>query len=279
MQHVSTDSDSAIGFRVWTVAEFDVMKRAHTHPDIEINYVANGFVEYLFGGVKKRVDAGGFAVFWGGIPHQLTRCSPAGRGVWVTLPIADFLRWSLPGQLDTRLIGGEMAQGEGGAQNFRRWCADFVRNDLVHRRVLLLELEAWLYRVGLATPAPGAIFPTQNSSGGAAHIARIAGFLATHYAEDIDLPTIARAAGLNPKYLARIFKTQTRLTVHAYLLRLRLAHAQRLLSSTEMKVADVALQSGFGSLASFYAAFKRWGGGAKPHAYRRRWRERLEIDA
>jgi len=269
MKRIAMDPVAALGFRVWTVTEFHPMKRAHTHPDIEINYVEAGFIEYLFGGRRRRVEAGMLAVFWGGVPHQITRCSRHGSGVWLTVPMANFLYWPIPGRFGIRLLGGEMATGGVPASMLRRWREDFDTGDPARRAVLWLELEAALHRLALAQGGGDATAPLAGKGSGAAHVVRIAGYLAKSYAEEIDLPAIAGAVGLNPKYVARIFKAHTRLTVHAYLTRLRLAHAQRLLASTDLRVVDAALQSGFGSPASFYAAFKRLGDGAAPRSYRR----------
>ena len=250
------------------------MPRAHTHPDIEINCVQHGFVEYLFAGAPVRLPAGSLGVFWGGVPHQLSACSPTGRGVWLTLPIADFLRWALPGGLPEKLMGGGFALMPFGTTIPDRWLADFQHGSPPRQRVLLLEVEAALHRLALQgeTRAKGhsADGANRQDERGGAHIAKVTAFLAQHYAEDLSLPEIAAGVGLNPRYLARIFKAQTRLTIYSYLRRMRIAHAQRLLATSNLRVIDVALQSGFGSLASFYAAFARLGGGVSPHRYRRK---------
>ena len=47
----------------------------------------------------------------------------------------------------------------------------------------------------------------------------------------------------------------------------RVYHAQRLLSSTNSKIMDIALESGFGSLSRFNANFKEFCG-VSPKAYR-----------
>jgi transcriptional regulator GlxA family with amidase domain len=49
---------------------------------------------------------------------------------------------------------------------------------------------------------------------------------------------------------------------------LRVSHAQRLLITTNQKITDIALESGFGSVAPFYAAFEKFGGGKTPTAFR-----------
>lgn len=271
MPPLHSDTVGSLGFRVWRVSKFPTMPRAHTHPDIELNFVEAGFLEYLFAGTRVRVEAGALAVFWGGVPHQLDASSRTGRGVWLTLPIADFLRWPLPDGLQEKLMGGAFAQMPAEPSTVARWLADFEQGGVPRRRVLLLELEAIMHRLALSAAAPvPARGPAGTAHDNASHVARVAAFLAHHYAEDLDLPGIAAAVRLNPKYLARLFKARTRLTVHSYLTRIRVAHAQRILATTNLRVIDVAMQSGFGSLASLYSAFDRVGGGIPPHRYRKK---------
>ncbi len=76
-------------------------------------------------------------------------------------------------------------------------------------------------------------------------------------------------AGLHPKYLMRVFKKQCGVSVWEYLTRLRVSHAQRLLITSDAKVLDIAMESGFSSVAPFYAAFAAHTRGIRPLAYRR----------
>jgi len=57
--------------------------------------------------------------------------------------------------------------------------------------------------------------------------------------------------------------------VWEYLTRLRVSHAQRLLITTDLKVLDIAMESGFASVAPFYAAFAAHTPGLRPLDYRR----------
>ena len=59
------------------------------------------------------------------------------------------------------------------------------------------------------------------------------------------------------------------MSIWQYLTRLRLAHAQWLLLTSERSVLSIALESGFGSLARFYAAFTREYG-TPPGEFRKR---------
>ena len=103
-------------------------------------------------------------------------------------------------------------------------------------------------------------------------MARITRFIAQHYRDQVSVGDVAAGVGVHPKYLMRMFKKQCGVGVWEYLTRLRVSHAQRLLITGDAKVLDVAMESGFASVAPFYAAFAARTGGLTPLAYRRRYR-------
>ncbi|MBA3685836.1 MAG: helix-turn-helix domain-containing protein [Planctomycetes bacterium] len=96
----------------------------------------------------------------------------------------------------------------------------------------------------------------------------MAGWLATHYRDDVDISACAAAVGLHPGYAMTAFRRACGTTIRQYLERLRLAHAQRLLVLSDDDVLGIALAAGFGSLARFYVAFRR-AHGTTPAAWRR----------
>ena len=73
---------------------------------------------------------------------------------------------------------------------------------------------------------------------------------------------------MTPPAAMRLFRKFSGMTIHEYLLRHRVSNAQRLLSTTDIKIDDVAAQSGFGSATRFYAAFQKVVG-KPPAEYRR----------
>lgn len=269
--------EKPLGFRVWRMRPAQAMAAPHTHPDIEINFLfAGASVRYLHGGTTHTLTGERLAVLWGGVPHQALAPGITGEGVWLTVPLAWFLQWRLPHDLPHRLLTGTIAQSvplAGERAMFERWVEDFASGEPARRRVLLLELEARLHRLALEQPArrsrPRAV---RSAEAGRDQIERITHFLAAHYREPLAVQTIADAVGLHPKYLMRVFKQQCRLGVWEYLTRLRLSHAQRLLITTDLKVLDVAMESGFSSVAPFYAAFAPHSRGLSPLAYRRQHR-------
>jgi AraC family transcriptional regulator, melibiose operon regulatory protein len=256
MADSSTQHDRAIGFRVWAVEPVASMGAAHTHPDVEINFLRSGEVTYLHGGAVCRVVGAALAVFWGGVPHQTLPPGLRGHGVWITLPLDWFLRWSLPGDLQQRLLAGELVQTPtlaGDVEQFERWIDDFRRRGSARQRVLLLEIEARLHRLAWSAPVLRPRFQSGSAvRRSAPWLESVTAFIARRYTEKVVVADIARAAGLNEKYLMRAFKRHCRMAVWEYVSRLRVAHAQRLLLTTDDKIIDVAFAAGFGSVAAFY---------------------------
>jgi AraC family transcriptional regulator len=70
-------------------------------------------------------------------------------------------------------------------------------------------------------------------------------YIHTFLEDRLDLNSIAHAAGLNPRQLARQFKKSMNVTPYEFVTRLRVDRAKQLLSETDLPLADVALQCGF----------------------------------
>jgi transcriptional regulator GlxA family with amidase domain len=104
--------------------------------------------------------------------------------------------------------------------------------------------------------------------GGEARMEAITRHINGCYLENVTIGEIADAVGLNHRYLMRLFQAHSAMSVWEYVVRLRVSHAQRLLITTNQKITDIALESGFGSVAPFYAAFEKFGGGKTPTAFR-----------
>jgi AraC-like DNA-binding protein len=246
------------------------MDRPHTHPDIEVNFLFGGKFSYLHGGAVVPVQTGRFTVLWGGVPHQTLGPGIVSDGIWITIPLAWFLQWKLPNGFHDRLLAGEIVAAppdDADRPTLERWLADADSGDTDRRRVLQLEMEARFHRLALGLPRRRSRAVRDNAGSG--QMARITRFIAQHYREPLSVQAVAKHAGLHPKYLMRMFKKLCGVSVWEYLTRLRVSHAQRLLITSDMKVLDVAMESGFSSVAPFYAAFAAHTRGVRPLAYRR----------
>lgn len=103
------------------------------------------------------------------------------------------------------------------------------------------------------------------------HLLRAKDLIDRHYAEPLDVTTLAREAYASTAHFARSFKDSFGETPHQYLQRRRIERAQELLRCTPLPVTQVSLEVGYGSLSSFIRAFRELVG-EPPGAYAARWR-------
>jgi transcriptional regulator GlxA family with amidase domain len=115
----------------------------------------------------------------------------------------------------------------------------------------MIELIIKLFRK-LETSARGKISPRQNEAVKAA-----VAYLRESFHTHITLDELATHIFLSKDYLNRIFRETTGLPVNAFLQKLRVEEACRLLTTTDRTVVDIATACGFGDSKSFYAIFKR----------------------
>jgi len=263
----------AFGFRVWRKDSPSPMLAAHTHSEVEVNFLLSGGITYLHGGSIVRVKPFHFTAFWAGVPHIVASGDAAScPRMLMTLPLAWLLEWRLPKNLPARLLGGEMVSAPPDKTDLpllERWVDDFESMDPERRRALLLEIQARFYRLALDIPARPARPGIENPQTGIRQVEQSTDYIARHYRERLVVDEIAAAVGLHGKYFMRLFKRHSGMNVWEYVTRMRLSHAQRLLLTTDMKIIDIAFDAGFGSLGPFYRAFAAYCPESKgPHDYR-----------
>lgn len=84
----------------------------------------------------------------------------------------------------------------------------------------------------------------------------ICNYINTHCNENLSLDAIAEEAGFSKYHFARLFKEMTGTTCHEYLVNRRIQFAQKLLVDATIPITEVAMRSGFNSLATFNRIFK-----------------------
>jgi transcriptional regulator GlxA family with amidase domain len=88
------------------------------------------------------------------------------------------------------------------------------------------------------------------------------------FAEQLDVPRLARIAHVSPAHFTRTFRRTFGETPHHYLQRRRIERAMALLRTTSRPVIEVALAVGFSSHGTFSRTFRDVVG-ASPTGYRR----------
>lgn len=86
--------------------------------------------------------------------------------------------------------------------------------------------------------------------------------------EDLTIPELAGHAGVSPRTLTRLWRQETGVSPHQWLLTARLDRARELLETTDLQVEQIATRCGLGSGANMRARFRDTVG-VTPTAYRR----------
>lgn len=87
-------------------------------------------------------------------------------------------------------------------------------------------------------------------------------------ASSLTIADVAAECRLTPSHFARSFRRSTGIAPHEYLSRLRIDEAKRLMTTTRLPLADIALICGFGDQSYFTRVFSR-SVGTSPGAWRR----------
>ncbi len=99
-------------------------------------------------------------------------------------------------------------------------------------------------------------------------LARAVDHLKAHYAEKLDVAHLAQLSHLSVRHFERRFRQTFQMSPRTYLIRLRVAIAADLLSTTDRGPTEVALEVGFYDHSDFSRQFRKVMG-LPPSAYRR----------
>ena len=81
-------------------------------------------------------------------------------------------------------------------------------------------------------------------------------YISEHFKEDIGLSSLAHHFGYNSSYLSRSFRQTFGISFGRYLTMLRLREFILLLREGNQSITECAFECGFGSMRSFYRAFR-----------------------
>jgi len=275
-----------VGFKTFRVHPV-LMPRLHRHEEIEFNFVERGSMSYLHHGGFVTIPARQLTVFWAAFPHRLVALQKGTILHVVNVPLRWFLQSTVPDNFKQIIMRGDMLvetnpdQTELDLGLLNRWHADLQSDSSERRSIVELEIEVRLRRLALtgkpvvATRMSKArVVKFGRALADSSHVGKaveMALFTAENYTRPLRAKDIAGVVHLHPNYATSLFRGMFGMRLRDYLTRQRVAHAQRLVMTTDMKFLDIALASGFGSASRFYAAFRRVCG-QTPRHYRATYR-------
>lgn len=86
---------------------------------------------------------------------------------------------------------------------------------------------------------------------------KILDYVHEHYAEPLSNKALAEQFNYHPNYISQLFTVHAGISLHQYLLRIRVRQALYLLQTTELSVGEIAIIVGFGSTSYFCHYFKK----------------------
>lgn len=100
----------------------------------------------------------------------------------------------------------------------------------------------------------------------------VCNYINDHCTENITIDEIAKIAGFSKYHFSRLFKQAMNVTWYDYLINRRVMYAEQLLIKPGFTIVQVAMKSGFNSLATFNRVFK-----AKNHCTPKEYRALYEM--
>jgi AraC-like DNA-binding protein len=255
------------------------MRRPDHHNEIELNLLQSGWLIYLLGGRKVKIEAGKLSVFWAAIPHQIIEFGTETEYYVATIPFAWFLQCKLPDNFVQPLLHGDTLseptrdRSRTDQHLFAQWDEDLSKKQKESETIVMMEMHARLLRLASGLPAlPSPTGKARNrhlalNDGGLNKVEQMACLIARQYSEPLTVEDIGKAVGLHPNYAMSLFKKAFGTTLIDYLTHHRISHARRLLATTNEKIVDVAFSSGFNSISRFNETFRR-ACGCSPREYR-----------
>ncbi len=243
------------------------MPGPHMHSQIELNFVLEGRMTYWFDGRELVVSAGRLVIFWGMIPHQVTAIETPTRFVCLYVPMSVFLGLPTLSRLREAMFRGAVIEALNiksfDRDIFMRWREELLSGDAQIEQIVRDELTARVRRIDregwrdLRDVAEASPHAASHDADRALHIELMTRYIGERATEEISVEDVAGAAGLHPNYAMTIFKRSVGLSINQAIIRHRLDTAQSMLIATEVPVARIAFECGFGSLSRFYEAFKK----------------------
>lgn len=103
-------------------------------------------------------------------------------------------------------------------------------------------------------------------------ISEVCEYVNRNYGDDIKVSEMAEMTNLSYSYFSRVFKQYMNKSFSEYLSYVRISNAERILSSTDKAITEVAMECGFSATSYFIKQFKQQKG-ISPKQYRKKLKD------
>ena len=236
--------------------------RLHSHSFVEISHVVSGEAEHEIGGARYNVHRGDIIVIKPGVPHAFRpiECDEPFvaydmmfvKGfVGSAFDDACSMIYNPESEKDIHLSGiGYQFFGELFHKAYSEYCGK-QKGYMELIRAYATELVVNLIRKREHEGEDRISLRLRNA------VRSTVAYIEKNYTRHITLEELSSRIYFSKDYLSKVFREATGMTVGAYLQKVRLKVASGLLLDTDKTVMEIAEESGFGDVKSFYTVFKR----------------------
>lgn len=257
--------------------------RAHRHDFLEFSYVVDGSGFETINETKHAMLPGTFTFVLPYQVHEIFTAPGSQLGLYNCMFSMDLLMESAAGEGLLKFIdlaGAAPYVQLTGADNDRmNWLVEDMYKEYESRQpwrqtMLQLRLKEILVLFDRARRLSGAsevetkhdTSVIERRRGGS--VWPVIHYIHQHYQDDLALSDLAGRFSLSVSRISEVIKETTGQTYVQFLRDLRIRHACGLLASTEMSVAEIAMEVGYGSYKTFSRVFRE-SKGLAPKDYRR----------
>lgn len=248
----------------------------HHHPEWELTLTLNSKGQRFIGDHIGDYTDGDLVLVGPNLPHTWMSRARIAKGphralvIWFSQEWLDRFQglpeWEGLKRLSIRGARG-LAFDQSVSLRVRSMIEQFFEGAPQERFLVLLKILA-LLEAGAATPLASTSVERTAHGINRDRIERVLNHLHSNFEQRVEMEHLAKIAALSVSGLHRLFVKQTGETVTDYLMKLRIGAAAAQLVATELPIAHIAGDVGYGSLANFNRQFRALKG-VTPSAYRK----------
>lgn len=243
----------------------------HLHDFIEMTYVYSGSCTQKINGNIVHLPKGSLCVLDRDVPHSIDALGEEDILINILINEETFSSLFLFKQQNITSLEASLLTDIFNEQTShdRYVIFDTTESVAIHSLVQLLLAEYWSYQrqgseflshyIQLILLELVRIYSqnaTQNYLSSRIHIHEVLAYIDFHFKE-LKLETVAKHFNYNPNYLSNMLKKSIGKSFQEILLERRLLQATELLTSTDLTLESIALESGFPSTSYFFRQFKK----------------------
>ena len=108
----------------------------------------------------------------------------------------------------------------------------------------------------LMDPWIESVTPTTKAATPLRYAVAMIKYVLEHLSDPLPASEVAEVVGLHPNYALNLFSSVMNVSLHKFVVRMRLIRARHLLFEGNLSIENVAYRSGFPSLSQFYVQFR-----------------------